>query len=161
MQTASSRVSGNGCNIYEGSVRVPPASPTPRNARREAGPCDEHACQHHGSCSPNASVQRTDRQTDWHPVLDAFRFSASSSSTEVRTSRQLCSVNFQPLPAPGGNTHEKQVETSAQSGKELSSSACTDKGTWSTGVSVKKQRPPCPSASCWEKGGIFCAMFLF
>lgn len=136
--------------------------PPPGMPGARPGPATNTPASTTGAAHPTPACSgRTDRQTDWHPVLDAFRFSASSSSTEVRTSRQLCSVNFQPLPAPGGNTHEKQVETSAQSGKELSSSACTDKGTWSTGVSVKKQRPPCPSASCWEKGGIFCAMFLF
>lgn len=54
----------------------------------------------------------------------------------------------------------------AQSGKELSSSACTAlvfpfEGIWVTGVNVKKQRPPCPSASCWEKGGFSVQCFYF
>lgn len=68
MQTGSSRVSGNGCDIYEGSVRVPPASPTSRNARREAGLRDKHAT---GAAHPTPACSRwTDRQTGilcWMP----------------------------------------------------------------------------------------------
>lgn len=92
MQTAPSIVSGNGCNNYEGSTSLFPVSLTPRNPRHEPRLRDKHACQYRRELL-NKDQYAMYRQTDWYPVLDVFRFSASSSSTEVHTYQQAASLS--------------------------------------------------------------------
>lgn len=107
-----------------------------------------------GSCWMKISMQCTDRQTGILCWMCLGSLLPPAAQRYIRISKRLHSVNFQQLPVPRGNTYQEHVEMSAQSGKELSSSACTDvpfpgKGIWGTGVNAKKQRTPCPSASCW------------
>lgn len=97
----------------------------------------------------NRDRNATYGQTDWHPGLDVFRFSASSSGTEVHTSKRLPSANFQSPPVPGANTRQEQTELLAPPGKELSASAGTGRAQAEASghrSKCKRQGPPCPLA---------------